>query len=346
MFNKLLYGAAAVTLASAALSAQDYQRRATMVGGGPGGGGGRCSVEVVVDSAVEVQINGDTATLRNLSGQPPQWRRFECTSRMPPNPAGFRFRGVDGRGHQELVSDPRNGGPVVVRIEDPQSGAEAYTFEIVWGGGSGGYTPNDRNYPPQVQTYPPQAGREPGYDRGNPVYVRDNGRFNPDQAFGICREEVQRQAAQRFGSGAIEFADVRMDDNPGRGDWILGRFFLRRDRDRDQSHQFVCSVNFDTGRVRSVEIDPIDRGRDRYSNNQAAPTGIRDAVQTCQREVERRVRDRGYRDVQFGEINIDDRSNRNDSVVGNLRADRDRFNFTCRVDLNDGDVRSVDLKRR
>jgi len=38
---------------------------------------------------------------------------------------------------------------------------------------------------------------------------------------------------------------------------------------------------------------------------------------------------------------------RNDWVVGNIRASRDRgfdtLNFSCSVDLRDGDVRSVDL---
>src|ERR1700729_2757363 len=95
------------------------QRRASMMGGGDRDRG-KCVVEVVVDGAAEVAISGDTATLRNLSGQTPQFRRFECTAVMPPNPVNFRFSGVDGRGHQDLVRDPRNGGVAVIRIEDPK----------------------------------------------------------------------------------------------------------------------------------------------------------------------------------------------------------------------------------
>ena len=49
-------------------------------------------------------------------------------------PRGFRFAGVDGRGRQELVRDPRNGGAAVVRIEDSQGGSEGYTFDLFWGG--------------------------------------------------------------------------------------------------------------------------------------------------------------------------------------------------------------------
>jgi hypothetical protein len=84
----------------------------------------------VVDHAAEVEISGDTANLRNLAGSPPRWRRFECTGRLPRN---FRFAGVDGRGRQQLVRDPRNGGAAIIRIDDPGGGSEVYTFDIMWG---------------------------------------------------------------------------------------------------------------------------------------------------------------------------------------------------------------------
>src|SRR5215471_6517082 len=85
---------------------QGMSRQATITGGG-GPDRGKCTIEVVVDGAATVEIRGNTATLRDVNGRPPQWRRFECTSAMPPNPANFRFQGVDGRGRQSLVQDPR-----------------------------------------------------------------------------------------------------------------------------------------------------------------------------------------------------------------------------------------------
>lgn len=115
-----------------AASAQTTQKRATFAGGGQPGMG-RCVVEVVVDGAAEVEIRGDNATLRNLKGQPPQWRRFECTEAMPVNPAGFQFHGVDGRGRQQLMQPAQNGSPAVIRLEDPDDGSEGYTFEVTWG---------------------------------------------------------------------------------------------------------------------------------------------------------------------------------------------------------------------
>src|SRR5712692_11523240 len=140
--------------------AQQFQRRATMVGGGAPDRG-KCTIEVVVDGAAEVEIRGEQGVLRNLSGNPPQWRRFECTGLLPSNPAEFRFAGVDGRGRQDLVRDPRNGGVAVVRIEDPQGGAEGYTFDLFW---SGYNTSSQRGYNPDYQGYPNnQGGYYPGY---------------------------------------------------------------------------------------------------------------------------------------------------------------------------------------
>lgn len=124
----------AAAAACAMLSAQDIQRKASRARVGPGGGEG-CTIDVVIDGAAEVEIRGDDAVLKNLSGQAPQFRAFDCSRPMPANAQGFRFNEVDGRGRMELVRTPRDGGPVVVRIDDPQSGSGEYRFEITWAGG-------------------------------------------------------------------------------------------------------------------------------------------------------------------------------------------------------------------
>jgi len=110
-------------------------RRADIRGGGDSG---KCTIEVVVDGVAEVEVRGDTARLRTLAGMPATWRRFVCNEVMPPNPVDFRFHGIDGRGRQELVRDPGRGGVAVVRIEDPKSGSEGYTFDLEWRGAGGG----------------------------------------------------------------------------------------------------------------------------------------------------------------------------------------------------------------
>jgi len=207
------------------------ERRANFTGGG--GPEGRCTVEVIVDGAAEVEIRGDRALLHNLYGQTPQWRRFECTSPMPGNLVNFRFQGVDGRGRQNLVSDPRRGGPVVVRIEDPDNGSEGYTFDIFWQGGGG---------------FPPPGGPSPGRDRGY------RGRTSVDDAVRICQDSVRAQANDRLRGSPINFRRTTIDNNPGRQDWVIGTFDSRRG-----IYNFSCSVDFQSGRVRSADFQRADR---------------------------------------------------------------------------------------
>jgi hypothetical protein len=224
--------------AAASLHAQPTMMRASIRGGG--GDEGKCTIEVVVDGAAEVEVRGDRANLRNLEGQAPQWRRFECNRPMPDRPAEFRFKGIDGRGRQELIRDPRDGGPAVVRIEDRQGGREGYTFDLIWRDGGGNY---------------PDSRRDSWQDRGPR-------RYTVDQAVGVCRDAVRAQAAQRLGARDVDFRRINLDDNPGRRDWVIGTFEVPRGRyGRDNLFQFACSVDFDSGRVRSVQIDPVRDGR-------------------------------------------------------------------------------------
>src|ERR1700722_9697519 len=118
-------------LAVLSAPAQTLERRADITGNGDRERG-KCTIEVVVDGVAEVEIRGDRALIRNLAGQTPQWRRFVCNAPMPPNPSGFRFAGVDGRGRQTLVRAPEGGRPAIVRIEDPPGGSEGYTFDFFW----------------------------------------------------------------------------------------------------------------------------------------------------------------------------------------------------------------------
>src|SRR5260370_13359567 len=120
---RLLLPVAALAMAFGPVSAQTIRRMADMRGGG-NPDRGKCTIEVVVDGVAEVEVRGDSAILRNISGQPAQWRRFECNGPMPANMRNFRFAGVDGRGRQELLRDPRNGGGAGGRIENATSRCE------------------------------------------------------------------------------------------------------------------------------------------------------------------------------------------------------------------------------
>jgi hypothetical protein len=240
--------------------AQSFQRQATFVGGG-GPDRGKCTVEVVVDVVAEVEIRGASATLRNISGQPAQWRRFECTGPLPANPGNFRFTGVDGRGRQDLVRDPRSGGTAVIRIEDKDGGSEGYTFDINWdtrgpdGPVTGGNAPN---YPDRDQGRP--------NERDSDYYRRYGHGFGVDEAVRVCQQSVVAQVSRQFRTNEVHFERTSIDDRPGRNDWVIGTLDIHRGR-REERYGFSCSVNFENGRVRSAELDPQplpDGDRRRY----------------------------------------------------------------------------------
>jgi len=329
MFNRLSMAVAALCAIASAASAQP--RQFTPMGGGEPDRG-KCTVDLVVDGVVEVEIRGDTAVLRNLSGQPPSWRRFQCTGPLPRTVGDFRFDPQEGRGRQTLVRDPRQGGPAVVRIEDPQGGSEGYKFDIYW---STGYAGGPPAAPPRDFDRRPDGPR----------------RFTTEQAIRACQDYVQQQAADRFRTNDMHFRRIAIDDNPGRNDWVIGVLDVRR-FGREEAYRFSCSVNFDSGRVRSADIQPLEgrRDDDRRDDDRRGAAGAGQALQNCQRAAEERMHHDGYRRIEFGSVNVDDRPGRNDWVVGELRAEgqrgRDSFEFSCSVNLDNGYVKSVDVRRR
>jgi len=261
MYRLLTVFAAAAVVALPS-SAQTFQRRANIVGGGDGNRG-KCTIEVVVDGAAEVTIRGDQGTIRNLSGNPASWRRFECSSPMPANAGDFRFEGVDGRGRQSLVRDPRNGGVAVIRIEDTQGGQEGYTFDVMWGGyqnngrGSGDYA--ERAYPGNA--YPGSGYSGGGYSGGGTRAPNTN-RWTTAQAIDGCRDAVRMEARARFHGRRVEFVNMHLDNNPGRNDFVLGAVEIHRGQRLEDRYRFSCSVDFSSGRVRTAEIEPRPAGRD------------------------------------------------------------------------------------
>ena len=152
---------------------------------------------------------------------------------MPSKPADFRFAGVDGRGRQQLMRDPRQGGGAIVRIEDKEGGAEGYTFDLFWGGGSANL---------------PYGGPRPGWGGGR--------RMSVQEAVRACQDSVHEEASRRY-HGRVDFLDARIDDNPGRHDWVVGRIAVRYPRGGQDEMRFSCSVDFDNGRVRSANVEPM-----------------------------------------------------------------------------------------
>jgi hypothetical protein len=229
-FARCLLHWAVLTALVVSAGAQTAERRANFTG--RGGDNGKCTIEVEVDGVVDVEIRGDRGVLRTLSGQPGLWRRFECNALLPANPGNFRFTGIDGRGSQTLLQDPNSGrGVAVVRIQDPKSGAEGYTFDLEWRGLS-------------LDAGPPQ--RQP---------ARRGGRIDVGAAISACQGAVEERL-RRDGYGNSRIASVKADNRPGRSDWIVGTLTAQQGQGgRTYNLDFACSVDFATGDIRSVDVN-------------------------------------------------------------------------------------------
>jgi len=237
MQTRILLVGAAVALT---MSAQTFQRKATIVGGG-GRDRGQCTVEVQVDGSAQVEIRGDTAILRNTSGQPAQWRRFECTAPLPQNPGNLQMADVAGRGRQFMVRNA--GGAAVIQIDDSEGGPDLYAFDLYWGN-------------PPVSGYRGRQDRDRDFDgQGG---FRDGNRFTRREAIQVCQENIRNQAVSRFNTPNITFRRIDIDNNPGRQDWVIGEIAVRRRFGRQSFYNFSCSVNFETGRVRNARIDQFE----------------------------------------------------------------------------------------
>jgi hypothetical protein len=102
----------------------------------PGAPGGKCAIEIILNGSAEIDLLGPTGNLRSLTGKPLGWRRFECTSVLPPNPDGFQIHLTSGRGRLELLRHPLidGGGPASFRVKSSQPFPEVFVVEIFWTG--------------------------------------------------------------------------------------------------------------------------------------------------------------------------------------------------------------------
>jgi len=274
MGHRLFVTAAAFAAFSGTMTAQNQTRRMTSVGGGAPDRG-KCTIEVVVDGAAEVEIRGETATLRNLSGAAPQWRRFECTGPLPSNPGNFRFTGVDGRGRQQLIHDPRSGGSALVRIDDPDGGSEGYTFDITWGNaapppplqsqGRGQGRPDDRGFDRP-------GDREPGNRDGDSFHGDRESAFRGEDwrlhLFARVREDLDHVQAVTFSSGGDQYrlARVRQELDQLQAMQARGRYDRRQLDDVVRALTMVVADNRLIARDRDLLNDDLRRLQDFRAN--------------------------------------------------------------------------------
>lgn len=110
--------------------------------------GGKCTIEVILNGSAEIDVLGPTGNLRSLTGEPLGWRRFECTSVLPPNPDGFQIHLTSGRGKLDLLRHPLldGGGPAAFRLKSSQPFPEVFVVEISW---TGTFDPTFRSLRPR-----------------------------------------------------------------------------------------------------------------------------------------------------------------------------------------------------
>jgi len=258
-----LFGGMLACLMAVPLSAQfqPQRMRANITGAA---GDGKCTFEVVVDGAAEVEIHGDQGSVRTLSGSPASWRRLECNQPLPNNPSDFRFQGIDGRGSQQLVRDPNSsGGIAVIRINDPKGGSEGYTGDIMWRGGS--------NYWGGVGNWGSNPGRDNTSGRAGNSPGNRGWRISPAQAMNICRDQVV---------ATLNAPQNRVRVQPGSqapdGDFTV-KFSLVNQSGRTTNG--FCSVSMN-GQILEFQVE---QGRD------AARVSWNHALNTCQEEAARRL---------------------------------------------------------
>ena len=350
-----------VVLISAALAlyAQipDQVRQATITGSR--GTSGKCTIEVRVDIAAEVDVYGDSGRLRTLAGQPATWTRMQCTDPLPYNMSDFRFKGIDGRGQVKLLQDPRsNNSMAVIRIDDLKSGAEGYTFDIEWSGASGGAPSSGFS----TGTYYPSTSGTTAPPNGTGVLIpgrRGPRNISSERAIDLCRGEVRTRAVRDYNLRNIDITGTAVDPNTGRGDWVTGSFSDRTGYFRRTSgYRFNCAIDYTSGQVRTVEILRADG-----TVLQPGPTSVTAAspspysqtgydqtrvFRACQDAVVVRAARDGYQNVNFNSTAVD--TNRSGWVCGTITATRgpvsDVFDFGCSMDFATATVRNFEWNRR
>ncbi len=254
--NKIFVLAGAAMLLPAASFGQSNMT-ASITGGS---GDGKCTIEAYIDQTAEVVVSGTRASIRTLSGQTATLRRFQCNQPMPRNPANFRFRGIDGKGRQNLLGDPNgNGGRAIVRLENP-GGREGYTFDLEWSGTSNsGYVPNDQ-YP---DGYYPDDRNSGGYNpypggvyRNEKGKWKENGNWDSSEAVNACQAEVLGRM-ERDGYRNPRIESGRVDDSRGKNNLVVGTAVGRRGYGGfggGSRVNYECTVNMANGRLKNVQL--------------------------------------------------------------------------------------------
>jgi hypothetical protein len=209
--------------------AQESYRRANLIPASDPGQG-RCTVSVLVDRVADVEIRGDAATLRDVSGRTPQFQRFECTGPIPQEPVDMGIRAIDGNGRMTLTRDSYIGGVAMVRVTNDTNREGTYTFDVYW---------NDI----QPQVTPPPSDYSYSYGDADRASMDDD-------AIQACRSSAENRIRSE-GYRRVRFGTANVNPQ-GSNEMVTGSATADRDDGMD-SFGFTCRVNQD-GQVRRLDL--------------------------------------------------------------------------------------------
>jgi hypothetical protein len=204
------------------VSAQTTHRRAAVVYASDPYEG-HCTVSVLVDGAADIEIRGDDATMRNVTGYPPKWQSFTCTGPRPVAAANLNLRAIEGNGQMTLTRDSYRPGLATVRVTNLEGGDRLFTFDLSW------------------------SPSRPAFNTGE----ADRSSVD-DDAVQSCRTAVENRI-RNDGYRYVRFGSVAMDDRAV-SDRVTGTASAS-DTYRTAVFDFSCRVSTIDGQVRSLNVN-------------------------------------------------------------------------------------------
>ncbi len=163
-----------------------------------------------------------------------------------------------------------------------------------------------------------------------------------DRGARLCQDNIRQRAMDQFGTNNLRFDQITTTR-----DGLVSGMVRIGGGPAAQAHRFSCSVNLDTGFVRSARIGSEIASTGRGGYGEAGRDAVAAGMDRCSSLMVNRIRDQGYWNVRINQVTRNDIGNR---VSGSAQADgRNRtqsFGFSCSLDPDTGTVRGTSLTRR
>jgi hypothetical protein len=163
-----------------------------------------------------------------------------------------------------------------------------------------------------------------------------------DDSARLCQDNIRQRAIDQFGTRNIRFDQI----NTNRNGWVSGMLRVGGGPGATE-YRFSCSVNLDTGYVRSARIENQVAGAGRPGYGEAGRDVVAAGMDQCRAAIADRIRGQGFWNVRISDMN---RNVDGDRVSGFARADGQdhpqSFGFSCSLDRDTGRVQGTSVTRR